>query len=65
MDTLSGDPRLLHALLEQFVSFETPFVRTSREAINYLKASRVISQFTRCKLGFERELTRLLLNTHV
>lgn len=27
------DPRLLHALLEQFVGFETPFVRSFREAI--------------------------------
>ncbi len=31
------DPRLLHALLEQFVGFETPFVRTFREAINHFQ----------------------------
>ncbi len=29
-----SDTRLLHALLEQFVSFETPFVQTFRDAIN-------------------------------
>ena len=32
------DARLLHALLEQFVGFETPFVRSFREAISRFQA---------------------------
>jgi len=39
MDTLSGTSNLtlLHALLEQFVGFETPFVTTFREAISHFQ----------------------------